>query len=272
MMIAAARADLGWVHDPALLIVLVLGAAAYGTRWRQLRRESPHVVSRVDLVWFSIGVATVAGAWLTPLDPIGNDYLLSAHMVQTLLLIAAAPPLILRGCTTAITAPLRALWEPSVRRLPALRHPTFLLAAGVITIVGWHAVPVYDLVVRNPALHALEQVTVVLAGLAVTWPLVSAPRGGREMGGIAPIFYLVALEFGVGILGVWLAWYPHVAYDWYADAPRMFGLEAQSDQAVAGAMLLVTEEPVLLVEFGVLFLRMLAKDEEQQRLRDAEEL
>lgn len=260
------------MHDVSLAAVLAVAIVAYLVRWLRLRRGDRGSVARRDLVWFLLGAAVLGGAWLTPLDPLGNDYLLSAHMVQTLLLIAVAPPLLLRGLTPPVIAPLRRLWEPVVERLPAARHPAFLLVVGVVTIVGWHAVPLYEAVVRNAALHSVEQVTVVLAGLAVTWPLVSPARGGRELRGLARVFYLVALEVGVGILGVWLAWYPRVAYDWYADAPRMLGLEAQTDQAVAGAILLVVEEPLLLVEFGVLFLRMLARDEEEQQLRDAEEI
>lgn len=271
MLAASTRAPLEWVHDPALIVVLVIAAGAYGQRWSRLRSEARDSATRADAAYFALGLGVLAAAWVTPLDPLGDDYLLSAHMVQKLLVIGAAPPLLLRGCTPAITAPLRRRWEPALRRVPGLGHPSFLLGVGVVVFVGWHAVPVYDAVLRNPALHVLEQFSLVLAGIAVTWPLVSANRGGRDMTGLAPIFYLVALEVGIGVMGVWLAWYPRLAYDWYGDAPRMLGLEAQADQAVAGAILLVTEEPLLLIEFGVLFLRMLTRDEEEQLRREAEE-
>lgn len=271
MLAASTRAPLEWAHDPALVVVLLVAAGAYGRRWKRLRDGASVSATYTDLVYFALGLGILAAAWVTPLDPLGDDYLLSAHMVQKLLVIGAAPPLLLRGCTPAITAPSRRAWEPALRRVPGLSHPSVLLAVGVVVIVGWHAVPVYDAVLRTPALHVLEQVTLVLAGIAVTWPLVSAARGGRDMTGLAPVFYLVALEVGIGVMGVWLAWYPRLAYDWYGSAPRMLGLEAQTDQAVAGAILLVTEEPLLLIEFGVLFLRMLTRDEEEQLRRDAEE-
>lgn len=271
MPLASTRSALAWAHDPALIVVLLVAAGAYAWRWQRLRNDASDSAAPGDVAYFALGLAVLAAAWATPLDPLGNDYLLSAHMVQKLLVIAAAPPLLLRGCTPAIAAPLRQAWEPVLRRAPGLSHPSVLLAAGVVVIVGWHAVPVYDAVLGNPALHVVEQVSLVLAGIAVTWPLISASRGGRDMTGLAPIFYLVALEVGIGVMGVWLAWYPRLAYDWYGDAPRMLGLEAQSDQAVAGAILLVVEEPLLLVEFGVLFLRMLARDEEEQLRREVEE-
>ena len=187
-------------------------------------------------------------------------------------MIAVAPPLLIRACTPAIVAPVRDRVATVLARAPTLGHPVFLLVVGVTVIVGWHAVPIYDRVLESTALHVLEQVTTLAAGVAITWPLMSRARGGQQLSGLASVFYLVALEVGIGVMGVWMAWYPRVAYDWYELAPRMLGLDAQNDQAVAGATLLVVEEPLLLVEFGVLFLAMLARDEEEQQRIEAEEV
>lgn len=264
---AAARPDPGWLAEPALLVALGAGTAAYVLRWRSVRPAVGHG----SLVWLAAAIVVLAGAWLTPLDGLGDDYLLSAHIVQKLLLIAVAPPLLIRACTPAITAPLHARVTPVLERMPGLAHPVFLLVLGVTVIVGWHAVPIYDLVLESNTLHVVEQLTTLAAGVAVTWPLMSRARGGRQLSGLASVFYLVALEVGIGVMGVWMAWYPRVAYEWYERAPRMLGLDVQTDQAVAGAILLVVEEPLLLVEFGFLFLAMLSREEEEQQRIEAED-
>ena len=266
-VLAAARPDPGWLDEPALILVLAAGTVAFAFGWHRARPAA----DRGSLAWFAAAFAVLAAAWLTPLDGLGDDYLLSAHIVQKLLLIAVAPPLLIRACTPMIVAPLRRRAAAVLARAPALGHPVFLLVVGVTVIVGWHVVPIYDRVLESTPLHVLEQVTTLAAGVAITWPLMSRARGGQQLRGLASVFYLVALEVGIGVLGVWMAWYPRVAYEWYEQAPRMLGLDAQTDQAVAGAILLVVEEPLLLVEFGVLFLAMLAHDEEEQRRIEAEE-
>jgi cytochrome c oxidase assembly factor CtaG len=76
------------------------------------------------------------------------------------------------------------------------------------------------------------------------------------------VLYLVAAEVLVGLLGIAIAWSPSVLYDGFAPGDRLWGLSPADDQAVAGAILLVVEEPVLLAELAVLFIRALNASEE----------
>jgi cytochrome c oxidase assembly factor CtaG len=110
-----------------------------------------------------------------------------------------------------------------------------------------------DPALSRPALHDLQHLLLVGAGVLIAWPLTaSGPLAG--MGAVA---YVVAAEIGLGALGIWLAWYPEVVYATYAEAPSMWGLSAEADQPVAGAILLIVEEPFLVVEFAVIFIRAL---------------
>jgi hypothetical protein len=74
--------------------------------------------------------------------------------------------------------------------------------------------------------------------------------------------YLVAAEILIGLLGIVITWSPTLLYDAFAPGDRLGGLSPLDDQAVAGAILLVVEEPLLLAELAVLFIRALETSEE----------
>src|SRR5262249_15033856 len=54
---------------------------------------------RSGLVWFFLGELVLLLALISPLDILSDNYLFSAHMVQHMLLILAAPPLMIMGLT-----------------------------------------------------------------------------------------------------------------------------------------------------------------------------
>ena len=236
----------GSLHPSSAVSVLV--AAVGGWIWLRGRRHRPAGGRRGRLR----GVAWIAGtivfliAMVGPLDWLGERRLIAAHMVQHLLLFSAVPGLIVFAWP--------AIW--SRMRISATGAAGCLLT-GVSTIWLLHLPVVLEPGLSNAWLHEAQHLLLVAAGLLVVLPLTAAGAGL----GFGAAFYLVAAELSIGALGVFLAWWPELVYPAYSDAPRMWGLSLETDQALAGALLLVVEEPFLAVEFAAVFIGALGSQD-----------
>src|SRR5215472_10574814 len=97
-------------------------------------------------LWFALGVATLWFALETPIDTLSDHYLMSAHMVQHVLLLFVAPPLLLLGLSEPMAAEL--LRIPGGRFLTR-SWPAQILAGTIL--IAWHLPPLYDLTLRSEA-------------------------------------------------------------------------------------------------------------------------
>lgn len=225
------------------LVAVVAGASgAYVLAWRQLRRRAAPGASRARLVLWLAGMAVTAIALVGPLDDLARK-LMSAHMVQHLLLISAAPALLLPA-VLALRGP-----RETVKPMP-VGVAAGCLAASITLIWLLHVPTLLEAGLREPAVGGLQHLALLAAGCLLTWPLIGSDR----VPGLAAVFFLVAAEIGLGALGIVLAFSPEVLYGFYEEVPRTFGLSVEDDQALAGALLLVVEEPFLAIEFAALFI------------------
>jgi putative membrane protein len=231
---------LGVVMPHSSSLAVLLGAGAGGA-W------ALRTVVRRSLLrpwWGLAGVAVLVLSLAGPLDRLGEERSIAAHVVQHLLLISAAPALVLVAA------------RPALRRVPGPPSPS--LAAGLLVgscAVVWlvHLPFAMDATVRAPLLNDGSHLVLLLAGLALSWPL-AAPQ---PLPGLSAVAYLGVAELLIGALGLLLTWYQGPLYDAYAAAVPLFGMDRATDQALAGALLLVIEEPFLAVEVAVLFIAAL---------------
>src|SRR5437868_8160282 len=156
-----------WTLDPALLCLLALTGLIYGRGWLKLRRQMPQQFSAARPLAFFAGLASIFLAVASPLDAFAN-LLLTAHMIQHLLLMMAAPPLLLlgnpflpllRGLPTVVSkhglGPFLA-WKSLASVGRRLTHPAVCWLAFVSVTTAWHLPPMYELALRSQALHAVE--------------------------------------------------------------------------------------------------------------------
>jgi cytochrome c oxidase assembly factor CtaG len=80
-----------------LTIAIVLTACVYLRGWLAIRKTRAQQFAPLRLSWLLVGLAVLWVAVASPLDGTA-DVLLSAHMVQHLLLMSVVPPLLLLGC------------------------------------------------------------------------------------------------------------------------------------------------------------------------------
>ncbi|MGH7178740.1 MAG: cytochrome c oxidase assembly protein [Tepidisphaeraceae bacterium] len=257
-----------WSLDPGLLCGLLVALVLYVRGWRALRRTRPQRFSRARLCAFVCGILTIWVAIASPLDDL-SGLLLSAHMVQHLLLLSVAPVLILLGTP----------WLPLLRGLPGsflrdglgpflawsalrrvarfLTHPVTCWLAMAITLLAWHVPAAFELALVNPGWHRVEHACFFLTSLLFWmpvvrpfplrphWPLWSVP------------LYLLAADVLNTALGAILTFSERVIYPVYDSVPRVFG-SALQDQCTAGVIMWVPGSLIYLVPAAVIVVQLLS--------------
>src|SRR5437588_2719905 len=92
----AAAVLASWTLDLKLLLLLLAVAALYIRGWLRLRAELPYIYTAARLAAFAGGLVAVLLALASPVDAFGG-LLFQAHMIQHLLLLMVATPLLLLG-------------------------------------------------------------------------------------------------------------------------------------------------------------------------------
>jgi putative membrane protein len=251
-----------WSLEPAVLAAAALGAALFGFGFLRLRRRSRRDHASLGrLVLFAAGLALIVLPLVSPLDVVGDRYLLSAHMLQHVLLGDAGPALVLlslRGPLLFFALPpsvLRHLGRSArVRRAASwlLRAPV-ALGAWALAYGGWHVPAAYDYAASHQLAHDFEHASFVLAGFLV-WSLLIDPSGhgrlsrGRRLAIAAGVFAMGTVISDVLIFSL------HPLYPSYASqVERVFGLSPLRDQQLAGLVMNV-EQILTLGTFAAVML------------------
>ena len=238
-----------WTWPPAWgeLAVVAVVAAAYAAAVRGFPTSRPRIVS------FAAGLALALVVLATPVDTIAIHYLLSAHLFQNVALAEWVPALLVLGISPTLAARLASSGVARALTLPFVSLPLWL-----VTYAVWHVPAIYDAALRNHALLHLEHACYVVAGLLLWWPILQdepheLPAGRRA-----------AYVFGAFVLaspiGFFLSFLPDPIYDFYEEAPRIWGLSPLADQQLAGAIMSVSEAIVFFVAFAVFLFRFFAEE------------
>jgi len=181
----------------------------------------------VNPLLLALGFASLWTAVASPLAHL-DHHLLTAHMVQHLVLMIVAAPLILSGVRPARLEPLRVISA----------HPVFCWFAGTFTVIVWHIPAVFDLALRSHFWHAFEQASFFLAGMLFWWPVIQ-PLRHAETNWSVPL-YLFFATLPCDALSAYLVFCGHIVYRPYLSGSGHFHLSPLEDQALAGALMWVS--------------------------------
>lgn len=266
-----------WDWEPTILAGVAAACLLYALAMRRgwLRRDDDlrpwSLTPATRALLFYTGVLVCFLALCSPIDPISDQYLLWVHMVQHMLLMMVAPPLLVLGVAGAPSPPpgfvprLRRLWTAVTRPLPAF----FLFS---LDLVVWHWPALYDATLYNEGLHAFEHLTFMAAGLVLWWPVVDPIRGEgiTPVGPMRKIVLLALSGIPSTVVGLLFSLASGPFYSFYATAPRLWGISALTDQQIAGVVMLVSGTVVGFLGITAVFLRMLSSPEEDERILEAE--
>lgn len=250
-----------WNFDPAILIGLALQAGAYLACVGPLRTRFPGAepVPPVRIQTFLLGVLVLFIALCSPIETLGDRYLLSAHMVQHMLMTLIAPPLLLLGTP-------RWLFRPLLRlplALPLGRLITSPLAAFVsfnLVFALWHVPSYYEATLRSTPIHILEHALFFATATLTWWPIFSPMDELPRMADPAQCLYLFLASIPPTILGA-LITFAGVLYPTYARAPRVWGLSPETDQQIAGLLMWIPGSLIFLLVLTIVFFRWFNNEE-----------
>ena len=248
--------------DPFQLFPLVAGAVLYALRVRALRRRGTAIPTWKPVL-FGLGVVLVAVSLAWPLEGLAEESF-AFHMVQHLLLGDLGALCIVAGLTGPVLRPL--LSVRAVRSLRVLSHPLVALPLWALNLYVWHLPGLYEAALRNDAVHALEHVSFFAAGALMWSPVLEILPAPEWFGTAWKMGYMVVVRAISTVLGNVLVWAGDPFYAVYERADRPFGMSAEGDQGIAGAVMMVEGSLVTIGALAWLFLRLAAEGELRQEL------
>jgi putative membrane protein len=265
-----------WSFQPIVVIALLAAAAIYARVYRRARsRSSTSAPNAGHWVPYAAGLLTIAVALLSPLDPIGDKYLLSAHMMQHVLLSDIAPALLVLGLRSPIL-PLGLSREAllavapsggrSGRVLARLTSPWLAVPLWALATWIWAIPSVFDYAAQHQLVHALEHATLFYTGLAMWWLIIDPlPRARLRPNG-QRLALLGFTRLASACVCLPLTWISSTQYSLYASAPRGYGLSAINDQHLAGASMCFIEALVFGIAFAAVFISILGRSDSRVTL------
>ena len=251
-----------WSWDLSLIYVVPAAVLyALGSRPRLGRPNALQAAA------FYTGLLSLVIALDSPIDAYADE-LLWVHMLQHIILLTVAPPLILLGrpwptMWRALPRRTRAWTAREVARSPlrALAKP---LAAWILfngAIVVWHIPSAYDLTERNGLVHACEHAIFFFCGLLFWARVIDTGPLRPHLQWPARIAYIVGAMIVGWVLAIVFVVAPHPIYQHYADLPsRPGGISALTDQQLAGGMMWVGGSLSLTIALLVALYRWVAPE------------
>jgi cytochrome c oxidase assembly factor CtaG len=255
--------------SPVLLILPILAALVYLRGWLFLRTTSLSVIEAWRAGSFVLGLFLI---WVALASPIAvlDQASLTGHMIQHLLLMTFATPLILlsepvmlllhglpRRFVRSIIGPLFR-WRPiqQLGRLLAQSPLCWLAAVGALVI--WHVPAAFTLGMQSKAWHTIEHASFLGTGFLFWWPVVQPWPGVSRRPDWSIILYLFLATLPCDVLSAFLVFSERVVYPVYLSASDQSSLTVLADQQCAGALMWTCVTIVYLVAGAICSTRLLS--------------
>jgi putative membrane protein len=265
-----------WSFEPVAILALLAASVVYARMYRRAAARSSSGVGAGHWVPYAAGILALAIALLSPVDAIGDRWLLSVHMLQHTLLSDIAPALLVLGLRSPVLplglnrSALRAV-APGGRSgkvLARITSPWVAIPLWAIATWVWAIPTIFDFAAQHPVVHAFEHATLFYTGLALWWLIIDPlPRARLRPGG-QRLALLGFSRLASAAVCLPLTWLTRTEYPLYANAPRAFGLSAINDQHIAGAGMCFIEFLVFGIAFAAVFISMLGRDESRVALAE----
>jgi putative membrane protein len=249
---------------------LILAAFLYLRGWLAARSHDHDTVEGWRAGSFVLGLLFIWIATASPLAALDHE-MLTAHMVQHLLLMTFAPPLILLGMPRkppahGLTRFLRS--EPMRQLVSVVTHPALCWLAAAGTLVVWHIPSVFMLGLQSQMWHEAQQASFLATGLLFWLPVVRPLQYSLEWPESSILLYLFLATLPCDILSGFLVFCDRVVYPVFLSSPRSFGLSALEDQQCAGALMWTCVTVVYLIAGSVFTARLLSPHRSPRQLEE----
>ena len=248
--------------EPLQIVPAVAFGVMYLVRARRLAAQGRPVARWRQSCWYG-GLALLVIALASPLASLADELFL-AHMAEHLLIADLGALLLVLGLTGPLLAPL--LRTPGLSWMRVLAHPVPAFSLWAADLLFWHLVGPHEAAVRNEAVHALQHMLFVGLGINVWMALLGPLPKPSWFGNAAKLGYIVAVRLTTTVLANVFVWTEAPFYDVYEAGERAHAITPQSDQVVAGSIMMVEGSILTLCLFCWLFLRSAREGQERQEL------
>jgi cytochrome c oxidase assembly factor CtaG len=257
-----------WSPPLFVTTALAISAAVYIRGWFAIRRTRAALFPDWRLAAFLLGLAVIWISIGSPMDGFA-DVLLSAHMVEHLLLMSFAPPLLLlgypvvpllrglpRGFTVRVVAPL--IRSRLLRRLGHfLTMPIVAWLAMNLIFLGWHIPAAYDFALEHERWHDFEHVCFLGSSILFWWPVIRPWPSRAHHSGWLMLLYLAMADIVNTALSAFLAFCDRPIYSYYTREPNPFGVSPMADQIAGAVVMWVVGSLAFLVPVVIITVHLL---------------
>jgi cytochrome c oxidase assembly factor CtaG len=260
-----------WSPPVFLTTMVILSAIVYIRGWFVIRKTRPAQFPAGRLAAFLFGLAILWLAIGSPMDGFA-DALLSAHMVEHLLLMSFVPPLLLlgdpqvpllRGLPRIVTVRLLG----PLFRLKALRtlgrfltRPLVAWLAMNLIFLGWHVPSAYDFALEHERWHDFEHICFLSSSILFWWPVIRPWPTSARYPGWFMLPYLVGADIVNTALSAFLAFCDRPVYSYYLTKPNPFHIAPMTDQVVGAVIMWVVGSLVFLIPAVFITISLLQQD------------
>jgi putative membrane protein len=208
------------------------------------------------LNYFFAGYGLIILSVASPLHFLGENYLMSAHMLSHVILLLIAAPLLVLGIPDEVN-------NKYLKRVSEIliKYPWISWMTGVCVMWFWHIPVIFNhlfespdpMGVGKPDLNILQHIhlmSLVIAGIIFSWPVIGPGKSaGWRFAPLNAVLYLSAACIFCSILGLLITFAPGGVYTHYSQIQDRFGflnlirnqngISVRVDQQVAGLIMWV---------------------------------
>ena len=248
-----------WEFAPVVTAGVIVAAVIYLVGVVAVRHRHP--AGQWPLRWtasFLAGNAVIVIATQSSLGAY-DDVLFWIHMVQHVLLLMVAPPLLLLGRPVTLLLhatrnPVHATVKRTVRSTPisVITFPLVGVLVYIATVVGTHLTGFMNVSLQHPVVHDLEHVLYLVVGYLYFLPLIGREPIRWRLSFTTRLFLLVLAMPVDTFTGVVLTQTNHELFPAYVGR-RNWGPSLVADLHAGGAVMWIGGDFVMLVMLLVLF-------------------
>ncbi len=254
-----------WHLHPDVILAMLLLSGAYLYAIGPLRRRAADVgrVSKGRQMSFFLGIFVLYAATSSPMHELSEEYLISAHMLQHVLITMVVAPLLLGGIPGWVWQ-LLLRGRLKMRLARALTNPLVAFGSFNAVLLLAHLPGTIESQTESEPFHLLIHALLLTSGLLVWWPVLSPlpelprlPYGGR-------MAYLFLQSLLPAVLASFVTFSNRAVYSVYEDAPRLWGISAIEDQQIAGGLMKILGTAILWSFIGVAFFKWYEAEQKQE--------
>ena len=266
-----------------LTFSVIATALIYVKGWLAIRKTRSDSFDAIRLTSFLAGLAVLWLAIGSPMDGFA-DAMLSAHMVEHLLLMSVVPPLLLFGWPVVpllrgLPASLRhALVDPIIRSssLRRLAHwlatPLVAWLAMNLAFVGWHVPAAYDFALEHEKWHAFEHLCFLVTSLLFWWCIIQPWPAEPHRRNWSILLHLISADVVNTLLSAFLAFCGRAVYPYYLGHANPLSITPEEDQVLGAVIMWVLGSLVFLVPGMVIAYRLVESSGSAASMLDRNEV